>query len=148
MPYANPDQQRAYQNAWIQRRRTDWLLVNGPCVDCGCGDLDQLRVDHADARLKVSHRVWSWSAERREAELAKCVARCLPCHVTKTVTSSELAQTCGAGARNGNRAKLTEDSVRYIRSSSKTDRELGKELGVNRGTVNLVRRGLRWKHVI
>ena len=59
-------------------------MANGPCVKCGCWDLDQLEVDHIDPNTKVSHRVWSWSKERRENELAKCQVLCRACHLTKT----------------------------------------------------------------
>lgn len=129
----------------MKQRRNEWLAANGPCVDCG--NWDDLRVDHVVAADKVSHRIWSWSAARREAELAKCVVRCLPCHVAKTVRSGELPDTCGGGARNGFPSKLTEDDVRLIRASSLSTKQLAAQLGVNSGTVSLIRRGLRWKHV-
>lgn len=65
-----------------KRLRQEWFEANGPCVRCG-SDID-LEVDHIDPKLKVDHRVWSWSAVRREAELAKCQVLCHPCHVDKT----------------------------------------------------------------
>lgn len=77
MPYADPDKQRAYQREWTARRRDEWL-ADRECVDCG--STDRLEVDHVDAAQKVSHRIWSWSNERRLAELAKCVVRCAGCH--------------------------------------------------------------------
>lgn len=84
MPYVDPDQQREYQRRHIAQRRADWLAKNGPCVRCG--SWDDLEVDHKDRTKKVSHNVWSWSAVRREAELAKCQVLCHPCHVDKTWT--------------------------------------------------------------
>lgn len=80
--YADKETQRAYQNAWMQQRRQDWLNERGPCVDCG--SLNNLEVDHVDPTKKVTHRVWSWSEERRLAELEKCVPRCQSCHKSKT----------------------------------------------------------------
>lgn len=83
MPYANADQRREYQRRWMRERREQWLAENGPCKRCGSSD--QLEVDHIDPEQKVSHRIWSWSHERRSAELAKCQVLCIDCHSTKTL---------------------------------------------------------------
>lgn len=45
-------------------------------------------------------------------------------------------------------SRLTEDKVRYIRTSDKSNPELATELGVSRRTVLGVRKGETWKHVI
>ena len=82
MPYKDPERQREYQNNWLRKRWRDWLAANGPCVDCG--SWEDLEVDHVNPAIKISHRIWSWARERREAELAKCVARCKPCHKDKS----------------------------------------------------------------
>jgi hypothetical protein len=82
MPFASQKARSEYQNRWMQERRRNWLLQHGPCVDCG--SWRYLEVDHVDPSTKVDHRVWSWSNERREKELAKCVVRCRPCHRKKT----------------------------------------------------------------
>ncbi len=82
MPYADPQKQRDYQNAWMQRRRTEWVQQHGPCR--ACGSAEDLQVDHIDPNKKVSHRIWSWSTARREAELEKCQVLCMDCHLEKT----------------------------------------------------------------
>jgi 5-methylcytosine-specific restriction endonuclease McrA len=82
MGYKDKEKQRAYQNAWAQQRRVDWLQENGPCVKCGSNI--ELEVDHIDASQKVAHRVWTWSKERRDEELNKCQVLCLECHKAKT----------------------------------------------------------------
>lgn len=82
MPYKNPSRQAAYQNAWIKRRREEWITANGPCANCGFWG--ELQIDHIDGNEKVSHRIWSWSAKRREAELQKCQVLCRLCHSIKT----------------------------------------------------------------
>lgn len=46
-----------------------------------------------------------------------------------------------------NSNKLTEDQVRYIRSSNKTNAELGRELGVWHTAVSKIRRRRLWKHI-
>jgi 5-methylcytosine-specific restriction endonuclease McrA len=90
MGYLDPEKQRAAQAAWYQsvvrQRRTDWLAKNGPCRKCGSSD--RLEVDHINPADKVSHAVWTWSDERRAAELAKCQVLCKPCHLRKTVAEN------------------------------------------------------------
>jgi 5-methylcytosine-specific restriction endonuclease McrA len=86
MPYIDHAKQNEYQRKWLAVRRTAWLAANGPCVTCG--SVEDLQVDHRDPALKVDHKVWSWSEERRAAELAKCQVLCKQCHLEKTVTES------------------------------------------------------------
>lgn len=81
MPYANPEQQRNYQRDRVARHRAEWL-ADKSCVVCG--STEDLQIDHIDPSKKVSHRIWSWSAARREAELAKCQVLCWPHHKEKT----------------------------------------------------------------
>jgi|ERR1019366_1002963 5-methylcytosine-specific restriction endonuclease McrA len=76
-----PAAQREYQRAWMADRRRAWL--DGK-VCAACGSPDDLEVDHVDPETKVAHAVWSWSSERREAELAKCQVLCEACHQVKT----------------------------------------------------------------
>lgn len=82
MPHKDPEQRRKYHREWSRKRRDQWFKENGPCVDCL--SWNDLELDHNDRKSKVSHNVWSWSKERRETELMKCVARCVKCHRIKT----------------------------------------------------------------
>jgi hypothetical protein len=50
------------------------------------------------------------------------------------------------GERNGI-AKFTDDQVRYVRSSPKTQWELANEFGVWQGTISCIKRRTRWAHV-
>jgi len=141
MPYKDPEAQRKYQREWMARRRKEWFEQNGPCVDCGSNE--NLELDHVDRRFKVSHRIWSWSAARREAELAKCVARCSPCHDGKTLVLGEYTR----GESHGN-SVLTGDQVRILREARKNGESiatLAREMGVNRITANHVASGQTWK---
>lgn len=88
MSYRDPVKQRTHQAKWIAKRRSDWILANGPCVECGSWDDPQL--DHIDRSQKVSHKIWSWSEERFEIEAAKCQVLCRRCHKNKTY--SELSK--------------------------------------------------------
>jgi hypothetical protein len=73
---------RAYAREWIAARRRQWFAEHGPCVQCG--SWDRLELDHIDPTAKVSHRIWSWSRVRFEAEVAKCQVLCSACHKAKT----------------------------------------------------------------
>ena len=133
MPYADPEQQREYQRKWVARRRAEWFEGRS-CVDCG--SVEELQLDHVDAKQKMSHRIWSWSAALREAELAKCVVRCRFCHKIKTdELSHERAQ------------KLSADQVREIRiryvPGEITQQELAEDYGISREMVSQI---VRWKY--
>lgn len=83
MPYRDPAKKRACQVALLKARRQAWLQANGPCRQCGSSEA--LEVDHVDPANKVTHRIWSWSQPRREAELANCQVLCASCHKGKTL---------------------------------------------------------------
>lgn len=73
---------REYQREWMKARRADYF--NGKSCE-HCGSTRDLELDHVDPTRKVSHKVWSWSRKRREAELVKCQVLCSPCHKAKTL---------------------------------------------------------------
>lgn len=87
--------QREYQRQWIAARRAAWLAGKS-CATCGA--TDNLEVDHIDPLKKVTHRVWSWSEKRRQAELAKCQVLCTSCHLDKTLTDRPKAE-CGTASK-------------------------------------------------
>jgi len=142
MPYKDPARQREYMRNWIHQRRIEWFNANGPCVDCG--SWEHLELDHVDASEKVSHRIWSWSQERREAELVKCVIRCFPCHREKTIRNNEVAPYVPRG-ENHYGARFTADQIQEIRTSSLRTTDLAKQFGVYTATISKIRKGQRWK---
>lgn len=77
MPYADPRRQRAYQRRWYRRRRERFFADK--CCQW-CGSTESLELHHADPEAKETHRIWSWSRKRREAELGKCIVVCRQCH--------------------------------------------------------------------
>lgn len=81
MPYKDRAKQREYRRAWIASRRAKFF-ADKQCA--ACGSTDQLELDHVEPERKVSHRIWSWSVERREEELKKCQVLCHDCHSNKT----------------------------------------------------------------
>lgn len=137
MTYADPEKQREYQRAWLARRRAEWF-TGKVCALCGT---DQgLELDHVESGAKVDHRVWSWSRERREAELAKCRPLCEECHKKKSVTEHPIGIAVGT-------AKLTEDQVREILASNLPSRQLARMYHVDEGNIRSIRRGATWRHV-
>ena len=71
-------------NRYHARRGEAIERLGGKCIDCGT--TDELEFDHKDSKTKAIDmaRVWSYSRERFETELAKCVLRCKSCHITKS----------------------------------------------------------------
>lgn len=61
----------------IKPRREAWVASH--CCEI-CGSKEDLHLHHVDPTKKISHRIWSWSDARREAELEKCIALCRKCH--------------------------------------------------------------------
>lgn len=82
MSYSSKEAQREYQRKWMAKRRSDFFSGKS-CASCGA--TDNLELDHIDPTTKVSHRIWSWSATRRAAELAKCQVLCAECHDQKSL---------------------------------------------------------------
>ena len=91
MPYKDPEKQREYQRQWMADRRAEWFSGKS-CVDCG--STEALELDHVDPSIKIDHKVWSWSLERREAELAKCEARCHRKYKSRRVNPTGLGAAC------------------------------------------------------
>jgi hypothetical protein len=80
MPYFG-EQKREYARKWMAARRAAWF-ADKKCVECGT--TQELELHHIDPSTKISHCVWSWAQERREAELAKCEVRCVDHHMDRT----------------------------------------------------------------
>lgn len=72
-----------YQREWIAKRKREFF-AGKVCATPGCGSTKDLQLDHKDPDQKVSHKIWSWSDERRATELAKCQVLCKECHKKKT----------------------------------------------------------------
>ena len=67
---------------------------------------------------------------------------CAKCHRDETPFPEKMG-TPIYGERNG-QAKLTADQVKYIRTSTRSGADIAKEFGVDRSTVNKVRKGVYW----
>jgi len=75
------EKRREYGRAWMRKRREAWFK-DKTCSSCGSSD--RLEIHHPDPEKKISHRVWSWSKQRRDKELSKCIVLCEICHKKET----------------------------------------------------------------
>lgn len=78
MAYKNKLEQRAYQLNYVTAKRRKYIEQLGCCFFCGSHD--DIQIHHLNPDEKESHRIWSWSDERIENELRKCIAICESCH--------------------------------------------------------------------
>lgn len=113
------------------------------CIDCKL--TTDLELDHVNASEKISHRIWSWSEMRRNAELIKCVVRCVECHKIKTTLSLERPR----GIQRSD-SVLTESNILEIKrlyATGMSKRELGCCFDVNESTIRRIIAGNRWAHI-
>lgn len=78
MAYKNYEAQKAYQRAWVAKRRASFF--KDKCCQW-CHAREDLELHHLDPERKENHAIWSWGEKRRETEIAKCIVLCKPCHV-------------------------------------------------------------------
>lgn len=96
--YSDGKLQREYQRNWIRKRRAAYF--NGKSC-AHCGSTSELELDHIDRTKKLSHNVWSWSAPRRAAELAKCQVLCSDCHLKKSLAERPKPKHGGGMYKHG-----------------------------------------------
>lgn len=107
MPYACPEAQREYQRTWIASRRAEYFADK---VCASCGGVDRLELDHVDPSTKVTHAIWSWSATRRAAEIAKCQTLCYRCHKAKSAEFAFVPHGGGVRGRDKCPCRLCKDA--------------------------------------
>jgi 5-methylcytosine-specific restriction endonuclease McrA len=98
---------REYQRRWLRARRAQFFAGKKCMV---CQSTIQLELHHVDRSTKVSHHVWSWRQERRDAEIAQCQVLCSRCHLEKTNSDPTLFHFA-AGELNP-KCKYNDDQVR------------------------------------
>lgn len=103
MPYASKEDQLYYQREWIRKRR-ERFFKGKKCAKCA--GVNHLELDHKDPKSKVSHRIWSWTKSKRDAELEKCQVLCSGCHKQKT------KDQCWPIRKHGNRTMYTKGKCR------------------------------------
>lgn len=120
---------REYQRKWVADRRAKWFYDKS-CSECG--SKNRLELHHVDPKLKTSHRIWSWSWERIELEVQKCIVLCEVCHAIESVKQLP--------------TKLSQDQVSQIRerySNGEFGTDLAKEYDISYGHIYRILRGER-----
>lgn len=102
---------RDYQRKWIAKRRADFF--SGKYCKF-CGSMNDLELHHLEPELKISNHIWSWSREKRELEIAKCIVLCYNCHLEETKKQITIEHPCGTLARynKGCRCELCFEALR------------------------------------
>ena len=78
MPYKDKTKRREYQKLWVRKRRLEFF-GGKHCKECG--STNKLQLHHKNPKEKIAHHIWSWSKERRDKEIAKCIVLCQKCHL-------------------------------------------------------------------
>lgn len=127
------DEQRTYHREWVRARRAEFFDGKS-CVKCG--SRKSLELDHIDPATKVSHKIWSWSAKRRAAEIAKCQVLCTDCHKVKTFSERRSYE----GEANPGCRWSDEDVARIValREGGMVFREIGDVMGASTSAVHKV----------
>lgn len=138
MAHTSITRARAY--AKMKQSRAIWIMQNGPCARCGSW-IDP-EIDHIDSESKVNHNVWSWSPQRREAELAKCQVLCKTCHGRKTAQENRERQTGKPLFRLRKYTPSMHNEVVRLLASGMSLRSVGKAVKMSHGTLSVrLRRG-------
>jgi hypothetical protein len=89
------DARREYQRKWVAKRRQEYMdRFGGCCQRCKC-TID-LEFHHKYPLIKVTHRIFSYSRKRIEAELVNCELLCRkPCHRLAQNEISKPRNFCG-----------------------------------------------------
>ena len=98
----------AVQRHMVHQRRNEYL-ADKHCVRCK--STKKLEIHHINQAEKDTHRIWSWSEDRRKAELAKCQVLCSACH--KIATAKQSAVETHAVVTS---AQMVVDAYQRIRS--------------------------------
>ena len=98
--YKDKEAQKAFQKKWVANRRAEFFK-DKICISCGT--CEKLELDHIIPEEKTSHNIWSWSAARRDAEIAKCQILCKTCHLEKTLKDRAIRNPLTHGLRGYDR---------------------------------------------
>ena len=81
MPIYNRERKREYDRLWVAKRRAAFF-ADKSCTFCK--STNSLEIHHIDPSTKIANSIWSWSQERRDIELTKCIILCYTCHKEET----------------------------------------------------------------
>ena len=135
------EDKKRYQRAWIAQRRADWFAGKS-CVECG--STENLCLHHVSRKNKLSHRIWSWAAERRNAEISKCAVLCEDCHRLHHLRCGDFNTSRGKTPTNTVLDVKTVGQIRYLAVAGFSHRRIAALIGCGRQTVDDVIAGRSW----
>lgn len=74
---AHTPETRKRAKAKKNRRRIEWLAINGPCRECGSDE--NLEINLRNPAHNIHKSIWTLSISKMQAELAKCDVLCYDC---------------------------------------------------------------------
>lgn len=110
---------KKYYKDVVRPRRLAWL--SGKTCHL-CGSSEDLHLHHVNRADKVGHSIWTWSEERREKEIAKCIPLCKKCH-TEHHRIERMKHGLSAYSRRGCRC----DVCRAAKSANNAKRDRRKD---------------------
>lgn len=144
----------------------DRILRSITKTDAGCWEWNGARSKNGYGSVGLARKIWrahrlayaAFVADPGELHvLHRCdnPPCCNPDHLflgTPAINAADKSKKGRTGrekrwGERNNKAKLTENDVRMIRSSKETGGALARQLGVSRALVNMVRRNIIWSHV-
>lgn len=114
------EEKRVYQLNWITARKKKYIEQMGCCYFCGSHE--KIEIHHLDPAKKNTHKIWSYSEDKIEAELRMCVALCNSCHTkfhqlirrrSEHGTATAYRHGCRCGECRA--AKAEEDRARKLK---------------------------------
>jgi hypothetical protein len=88
---------------WLHDRR-DNFFRDKQCEWCGAHD--NLELHHLDPSNKIANAIWSWTKEKRDIEIAKCIVLCRFCHRNYHYDLSRTKEHGATMYRNGCRCEV------------------------------------------
>lgn len=125
MPDKDPAKQREFQRQWMARRK-EAFFSSMACAHCGA--TSELELHHLNPSQKVAHRIWSWSAPKRQAELAKCIVLCHACHQVQT--------NLYARERQCHLSEEVQEEVRFLAQRGERQVDLAERYRVSRHVIH------------
>jgi hypothetical protein len=145
MPITNLEEKRAYQLEWLTRRRETWFSENGPCRRCG--SWVDLELHHRDPSAKVTHKVWSWSKTKRDAELAKCDPLCAVCH--RSESNKFLSESRkGLPSLLRKLSAIDVHAILHLLSLGIPQRTVAPAFGVSRSVIAHISAGYKYRELL
>ena len=144
------DYHKEYSRNYYHKRKAEYIeLLGGKCAVCS--GVDGLQFDHIDPNSKsfAIGKLLNFAKSKVIDELNKCQLLCEKCHIEKTKINKDGYSKRAKGSQIAT-SKLTEEVVSEIKVRLNTESvgQVAKELGLHSATINFIKAGKTWKHVV